>query len=427
MLVVLAYNASDKDRAIRLAEWIAELGTVKTHQCLVIHSKQTDPEGILPALQSAFRHVVVMVPPDDAQGNIAGKNLLFKRALRQIQASNAGPFLWLEPDALPMRPGWLDALQTSWIMRPRGKHFVGCMMQNGWGTYMHACGMYDQACDGYASNLVFAQKNPFDANGGPQTVRFLAVTPLINCSPNLPATEAVALWHPVGEGSDEKVDAMLNNLREQHRKTPLPTLPHTDPDAFLHKPPEVKERFKVPQKMDGPDRSLERAMAGAGSEHLQGEPDTIMEPVKAAKPPVIPVPRPAIQERDIVVTTEAVRELIEQAENEDLQKALVSRESQGEPRDSSPSVAPQLPVSEGQASSGPAQPVADPRSATFPHNMGETKRGRALHYTPSVLAHFPVHILQALLRYEAEKGSVKVTKTEISRMNKAKCVEALTA
>jgi hypothetical protein len=58
-------------------------------------------------------------------GWVPGSNSLWLTAAHHAQASNVNGWLWLEPDAVPLRKGWLDELERAYTNS--GKEFVGCI------------------------------------------------------------------------------------------------------------------------------------------------------------------------------------------------------------------------------------------------------------------------------------------------------------
>lgn len=124
MLVVLPFHAGDKDQAVRLAGWIRELGGVKEHSCLVLCPPTTDGVGVVEPLREAFGHVFGLILERDEPGWPQGPNFMWHRMGVEMSARpQPEPWLWLEPDAVPLVPTWLDQIAAEY--KTCGKPFMG--------------------------------------------------------------------------------------------------------------------------------------------------------------------------------------------------------------------------------------------------------------------------------------------------------------
>lgn len=295
MLVIYPFHAGDQENALLNAQWIAHLGSVEKHQCLLVHDRFTDPQiasEVKAALSTAFRRVVQMPLREGAPG-IKGTNLLFRRAVRQVAASSAGPFLWMNPDLIPLREGWLDAIEVAYQMLPRGKRFLGCYCTDSV-PRMAAVGVYPQDCEEHAPNLVMADANPFHLNAAPQIVPQMAHTELIVdtyapvCGVMPPGA---VLWH----GSDDcRNGELIGWLKTQADTSALPLVEPRSDTAN----PQGNEKFAVPMDPITQDRAARAAISKAGSEGIPSdEMDTGAQPSGIKPPTVTPIratpdPRP---------------------------------------------------------------------------------------------------------------------------------------
>lgn len=323
MLAIYPFHAEDQELALKNALWIAELGTVEKHQALVIHDKHADPEigkEIEAAFMTCFRHAT-RAPLREAAPGVRGMNLLFRRALRQVQHCNAGSFLWMNPDAIPIREGWLDAIEAATLMLPRGKYFLGALIDSGSFPYMSAVAVYPEEAELQAPNIVLADQNAFNFNAAPQIVPKMAATQLIGdtqttlfgeewapgvSAPLLPST--AVLWH----GSpDCKSGDVIDRLRRlpPDRIAPLEILPVNKTSNGSQ--PKQPEHFRVPTSNITHDAAAEKAASRAGSEGLPAdEIDTSTHVPKVAVPQVTPVK--AVPAREHVLPTPTnLRELAE--------------------------------------------------------------------------------------------------------------------
>lgn len=295
MLVIYPMHAGDQENALLNAQWIAHLGSVEKHQCLLVHDRFTDPQiatDVKNALASAFRRVVQMPLREGAPG-IKGTNLLFRRAVRQVAASSAGPFLWMNPDSIPLREGWLDAIEVAYKMLPKGKRFLGCYCTDSV-PRMAAVGVYPQDCEEHAPNLVMADANPFHLNAAPQIVPQMAHTELIVDSYDI----AYGLNHPravLWHGSPDCRDGTLIGWLESSEAdtSALPIVEVADATN-----PQGNEKFAVPESPITQDRAARTAISKAVSEGIPSdEMDTGAQPSGIKPPTVTPIratpdPRP---------------------------------------------------------------------------------------------------------------------------------------
>jgi len=133
MLVIYPFSVVDQEQALKNARWISELGDCKTHDILVLCDRRCDPEIMRQVVQcfgTVFRFVKHRLTKSDIDGWPQGANQLFSYACTLIQHEQEWPyFLWLEPDAIPIRPGWLDALESEY--RCAGKPFMGELVDLG--------------------------------------------------------------------------------------------------------------------------------------------------------------------------------------------------------------------------------------------------------------------------------------------------------
>lgn len=134
MICVIAFFSGDKHLAINLAEWLATLGGVSTHDCLLVVDRSTDSGGVLQPLQQAFRSVTeTSSEPAGEQGawgkgttNATAANEMWLTAGDYVFHMVKKPWFWLEVDCVPMRPSWLDEIESEYA-RCR-KPFMGAFV-----------------------------------------------------------------------------------------------------------------------------------------------------------------------------------------------------------------------------------------------------------------------------------------------------------
>lgn len=158
MTVCIPFHQGDAIATQRLVDWIHELGGCSAHDCRLIADAGVHYESVRKIRDSAarsFREVVVHTNQQPVSGWIEGSNSLFMTACYLCQGQ---PFLWLEPDAVPLKPRWLDAIQTEYVACK--KPFLGPIIhhqQPGWpNPYMEGVAVYPSG----AFNLLQPSHNP---------------------------------------------------------------------------------------------------------------------------------------------------------------------------------------------------------------------------------------------------------------------------
>jgi hypothetical protein len=127
LLLVLPFCGKDVECAVRNVQWIAQLGGVKNYQCLLSYDDQTRRDGVAEihkAASQAFASVASHAYR--LGGNFGwpdGANKAFQITAKFIQQHYRIPWLWLEADAVPLKPEWLDELSAAY--QQCGKAFFG--------------------------------------------------------------------------------------------------------------------------------------------------------------------------------------------------------------------------------------------------------------------------------------------------------------
>lgn len=131
MLIVCAFYPGDQDQALRLAEWTLELGGGKSHDLLLINDARCQgqvADQVFSIFRRAFGSVERLSLADHYRSWPAAPNATFASAARHI-ASNRPEcryYLWTEPDAVPLKPEWLDDLEAEYrAALDNGKFFLG--------------------------------------------------------------------------------------------------------------------------------------------------------------------------------------------------------------------------------------------------------------------------------------------------------------
>ena len=166
MLVVLPVGPQDREQAVRWLDWVEELGGIGKHSLMVACAKKVPSPWEL-----ARGKYELFVPRDeDERGWPQSPNHLFKRVLQHITwTKNACPYLWCEPDCIPLKPNWVDALEIEF--NACGKSFMGAqVLAPNVVEHMTGNAIYGHNAMMKAWNLVHAEAAAFDVVGAEQII-----------------------------------------------------------------------------------------------------------------------------------------------------------------------------------------------------------------------------------------------------------------
>jgi len=120
---VLNYHKGDLEQARKLLGWIGELGGCPRHACMLSADAQVDQadrDELKKLAREAFGHAwSIVVSVGVCKTYAIACNRAFERASHQLQETCRWPFLWLEPDAVPLKKDWLDQLADAYDNQPR--------------------------------------------------------------------------------------------------------------------------------------------------------------------------------------------------------------------------------------------------------------------------------------------------------------------
>lgn len=128
ILVVLPYCQRDAAIARELVSWMAELNTPRAAAILLAADSTVPRETIVEIAEIAkktFQFVKTMLVPVSAGG--WPPNKMFLAITNQINEQYRLPFFWMEPDCIPLTPGWLEELENEYGECP--KRFMGPIIQ----------------------------------------------------------------------------------------------------------------------------------------------------------------------------------------------------------------------------------------------------------------------------------------------------------
>lgn len=165
MIVALAFCAKDKHITVRLMQWLSELGWLDKHDCLLGVHADTDSRGVLDVAQRLFRRVkeFTIDDPETIYPFIA--NCMWKRCAYTIADINEAskesqPWFWLEPDAVPLVPEWLDVIEAEY--KRAGKPFLFDKVVTPTSTHNSGTGVYPARVRDYTMKLWNLANDPWD-------------------------------------------------------------------------------------------------------------------------------------------------------------------------------------------------------------------------------------------------------------------------
>lgn len=147
MLCVLPVSQPDIHQMRDLLIWLSQLGGCKGHEALIVADAALGYDGALEAKKLAlgvFDKANLICTPKPVTGWPQGANALFYRAAQHVHQWVKQPWLWLEADAIPLKPNWLDAIQDAYWKagKPFFGHIYDCEHPPTIGKYMSAIAVY---------------------------------------------------------------------------------------------------------------------------------------------------------------------------------------------------------------------------------------------------------------------------------------------
>jgi hypothetical protein len=115
MILVIAFCQKDKATTVRLANWIAELGGTSKHDLLLAFHEDTTPDPIHEILKPHFNHVGGFKISDSETTYPAIANIMWHECVKTVADQFNVPWFWMEPDAVPLVPDWLDRIEDEYL------------------------------------------------------------------------------------------------------------------------------------------------------------------------------------------------------------------------------------------------------------------------------------------------------------------------
>lgn len=179
MLTIIPCWKGDTHRVENLLKWISELGGCPNHDLLIVSTPSADIDTLIEAAKG-WRKVTPYKTHDEWVGHPFGANRLFQHAVRYVEHFKLGPFLWLEPDAIPLKEGWLDSLEAEY--KASRKVFMGHhSRKDGEAPHMNGVGIWNRVSELAPTSMSIPDKvfAAFDVEAGPEMIPHLHETRLI--------------------------------------------------------------------------------------------------------------------------------------------------------------------------------------------------------------------------------------------------------
>lgn len=146
MICVIGFCQKDIHLVYEQLQWIKELGGCPNHDVLLVADAGTQWSECIKIMElagEAFRLVKIITTAKPVEGWIPGANALFWEAANWCQNKQTS-FLWLEPDAIPLKFQWLDIIDRGYD--ECGKPFMGTLFKapnaNYPDPYLEGVGVY---------------------------------------------------------------------------------------------------------------------------------------------------------------------------------------------------------------------------------------------------------------------------------------------
>jgi hypothetical protein len=133
LTVVIPFHRGDLHLAKSLLEWIRELGGCPSHYLLLVADSKLPHDSFGELLSIAdccfhFPKLIRVSVPNGHDGWPKGPNHVFKTVAKYVFDNLKTPWLFLEPDCVPLCYGWLDAMTDEYAAIP--EKCMGAVMDN---------------------------------------------------------------------------------------------------------------------------------------------------------------------------------------------------------------------------------------------------------------------------------------------------------
>lgn len=243
MLVSIATNPKDFDRAIDLAAWMKELPCqYSRHTALAVGAFTLDKDQIK-AFANKLREVgfrdvyAIQAQSEDPVSWPRAANAMWRLAADYVKDQARCSWLWLEPDSIPMSPGWLDRIEQEYLQSK--KAFMGTLYSIPH-KHMNGVGVYPANVRRFNPAMFNAEffNAPFDVVRPDLTLRDAHITRLFCRSLADPATNTPHSFHDEASLSIIPPDcAVFHGCKDGSLIQRLREMAHPELKTTLEAPP----------------------------------------------------------------------------------------------------------------------------------------------------------------------------------------------
>lgn len=182
MIVVLPVCHKDHKAALRNLAWIRSMESSLPHSCLVAHEVGFPVGTVLSAASDCFASVSEFAYPALTKRSLpwpAFQNWAWRKSAIHVRRLPSAHWLWWEQDAVPLRKGWLNALDEAY--RSNGKPFMGAYgarPTEKHPLHLNGVAIYPHDMTSIAPSSMFYGAEPFDVAGGWRVLGQAAISPL---------------------------------------------------------------------------------------------------------------------------------------------------------------------------------------------------------------------------------------------------------
>lgn len=123
MIVAISYHQGDQSLMARWANRVKQLGPYLNHEIIISPCHGATTDKIKLPLENCFRKVHVVPAGHHEKGWPVSCNRSFQNIAWYSMLTTRQPFLFMEPDAIPLCEGWIDQIEAEY--RSCGQPFMG--------------------------------------------------------------------------------------------------------------------------------------------------------------------------------------------------------------------------------------------------------------------------------------------------------------
>ena len=182
MIVAIAYHNGDLPLMRRWAKHVAKLNSYPKHKLILVPIRGVDTEVITSVLEGKFQEIIIEKATHTQTGWPISCNMAFEQVAWLAFNKLKAPFLWMEPDAIPLKASWIEEIESAYIacQKPFMGDFVGIsgIMPNGV-DHMSGIAVYHWNMPSFAPSIFNNQQLAWDIASARHVVHQMARTPLI--------------------------------------------------------------------------------------------------------------------------------------------------------------------------------------------------------------------------------------------------------